>query len=333
MGLQRQPPLEQVHDGIGPAVPAPLVPEGEPLPAPAAPVAEHRSARRRARDAWRRLDRSPRATWAKKIMGFPIGERFAAISISAALFDARTTFIVLLAWGGFAATYAVAGRTLRSLGRRGVLAVDRSAVAGAGTLDAYRDDGPLALALGRLPVPSLPAAPIVLAGVLPLVALIAITGDGASWLLAGLALAWLVVLAGITATRPLRDRLRWLVPPALRVAEYAGLLWFAALAGPSAVPAAFALLLAVTYRQYDLVYRLRHRGVTPPRWVNLLAGGWDGRLLAGFALAAAALVPAGCYVAAGLFAAVVVGESVHGWIQAERGRQPDVYEDEEEDAE
>ena len=59
------------------------------------------------------------------------------------------------------------------------------------------------------------------------------------------------------------------------------------------MPAAFALLLAITYRHYDIVYRLRHRGMTPPRWLNRAAGGWDGRLLAGFALAAAALVPAG----------------------------------------
>ena len=118
-----------------------------------------------------------------------------------------------------------------------------------------------------------------LAGALPLLAAIAIAGDGASWPLAGAVIAWLVLAAGVSAGRPLHDRLRWIVPPALRVVEYAGLLWVAALAGPSAVPAAFALLLAITYRHYDIVYRLRHRGVTPPRALNRLAGGWDGRLL------------------------------------------------------
>ena len=46
---------------------------------------------------------------------FPIGERFAAISITAALFSAHTVFIVLLVWGGFAAAYVLTGRTLRSL--------------------------------------------------------------------------------------------------------------------------------------------------------------------------------------------------------------------------
>ena len=45
---------------------------------------------------------APAGRWVKKIVAFPIGERFAAISITAALFSARTTFVVLLAWGGFA---------------------------------------------------------------------------------------------------------------------------------------------------------------------------------------------------------------------------------------
>jgi hypothetical protein len=202
-----------------------------------------------------------------------------------------------------------------------------------GTLEIYRDDGPLALLLGRAPRPPVPATALVLAGVLGLLAVVAIAGDDASWPLAGATVAWVVVLAGVTAGHPLRDRLRWTVPPALRVAEYAGLLWIAALAGPAAVPAAFALLCAITFRHYDLVYRLRHRGVTPPAWLNRAAGGWDGRLLAGFALAAAAAVPAGFYVAAALLGVVFVGESIAGWQTFGRLQQPSVYEDEEEDAE
>ncbi len=332
MGMQRQPPLEQVADSIGAAVPVPLVPEGEEQPEVAGPPPAE-SLGKRLRRAWRALDRSKRAVWVKKVIGFPIGERFAAISLSAALFDARTTFVVLLAWGGFAATYSAAGRVLRSIGRRGSVVLAQGAPAASGTLDAYRDDGPLALALGRLLHPPVPSSALVLAGVAPLLALIAITGDGASWPLAGAVVAWLVLLAGASAGRPLRDRLRWVVPPSLRVAEYAGLLWIAALAGPSSVPAAFALLLAITYRHYDMVYRLRHRAMTPPRWLNRGALGWEGRLLAGFVLAAAALVPAGFWVGAGLLAAVVVGESVHGWASETRTREPDVYEDEEEVAE
>ena len=331
MGAAAQPPLEQVQDVLAAALPAPLVPEGEPdIPSGPQPRPTPKA---RVRAAWRGLDRSQRAIWVKKIIGFPIGERFAVISLTAALFDARVTFLVLLAWGAFAGCYTVAGRVLRSIGRRGSIALGSGSAASSGTLEAYRDDGPLALALGRVPLPALPAAALVLAGVLGLLAVVAIAGDGASWPLVGAAVAWVVLLAGVSSGRPLRDRLRWAVPPALRVAEYAGLLWIAAVAGPSAVPAAFALLCANTFRHYDIVYRLRHRGVTPPAWLNRAAGGWDGRLLAGFALVAAGAVPAGFQVAAALLAVVFVAESVASWQTFGRSQQPSVYEDEEEVAE
>ena len=52
--------------------------------------------------AWHAIDRAPGVRWIKKMIAFPIGERFAVISITAALFTPRITFIVLLAWGGFA---------------------------------------------------------------------------------------------------------------------------------------------------------------------------------------------------------------------------------------
>jgi hypothetical protein len=49
------------------------------------------------------------------MIAFPIGERFAVIAITAALFTPRVTFIVLLAWGAVAALYSQTGRVLRSL--------------------------------------------------------------------------------------------------------------------------------------------------------------------------------------------------------------------------
>jgi hypothetical protein len=66
---------------------------------------------------WAALDRWPGLRWVKKIVAFPIGERFAVISITAAVASAHTTFVVLLAWGGVAAVYKLTGRTLRSLAR------------------------------------------------------------------------------------------------------------------------------------------------------------------------------------------------------------------------
>jgi phosphatidylglycerophosphate synthase len=65
--------------------------------------------------AWHVLDGLAPVRWVKKMIAFPIGERFAVISITAAIFTPRVTFIVLLAWGSFAAVYTLIGRILRSL--------------------------------------------------------------------------------------------------------------------------------------------------------------------------------------------------------------------------
>jgi hypothetical protein len=318
----RHAPLERSEDGFGPVASA--VRTGD---APAPPP----SLRARVIRGWRALDRAPRARWLKKMIAFPIGERFAAISLSAALFDARVTFIVLLAWGGVGALYTITGRVLRSVGIRGATPVAPGAGAGTFALVVYRDDGPLARALGRLPAPDVAPIALVAAGLLPLLATMAIAGDGASWPLAGAAVAWFVLAAGVSSGRIMRDRLRWMVAPALRLGEYAGLLWIAALAASSVVPAAFALLCALMFRHYDLGYRLRHRGVIPPAWVNAVAGGWDGRLVAGTALAVAGLVPAAFYAAAGLYAVLFVGESGAGWGSLSRTQRPPAYEDDEED--
>ncbi len=52
--------------------------------------------------------------WVKRIIVLPIGERFALISLTAAIGGARVTFTALLIWGGFALLYSLTGRVLRS---------------------------------------------------------------------------------------------------------------------------------------------------------------------------------------------------------------------------
>jgi phosphatidylglycerophosphate synthase len=85
-------------------------------PAPAAPSASGpRRLLRRAVSAWTALDKNPRAMWFKRIVAFPIGERFAVISLMAALTTPRTTLIVVLAIGSAAALYSITGRVLRSI--------------------------------------------------------------------------------------------------------------------------------------------------------------------------------------------------------------------------
>jgi hypothetical protein len=194
----------------------------------------------------------------------------------------------------------------------------------------YRDDGPLARAIGRelgreLP---LPAAVIVLAGLVALLVVVAVGGNGVSTVGAAVVVAWIVLTVG--ASSGVRDpaRVAWAAPPLARLTEYVALIWIAGLHGASAYPAAYALIAALTFRHYDLVYRLRHRGVVPARWVSALALGWDGRLLLAWLLLALGALPAGFYVLAIVLGVAFAGEAVYGWAVVGRVEQPLGDEDE-----
>jgi CTP:molybdopterin cytidylyltransferase MocA len=106
-----QPPVKQAQDSAGAAAEARRSSRVE----AEAPVQPHRSLPDRVLGAWHAIDRAPGVRWLKKMVAFPIGERFAVISITAALFDPRVTFIALLTWGGLAALYTQTGRVLRTL--------------------------------------------------------------------------------------------------------------------------------------------------------------------------------------------------------------------------
>jgi hypothetical protein len=202
------------------------------------------------------------------------------------------------------------------------------------TLALYRDDGPLARALGAALKPIAGAVPQMLltaAAVAPMFVLIATKGRHADHTLAGIAIAWLVLVAGACGGQEPTDRLRWAAPPVLRLAEYAGILWIGAMGGESSEPAAFTLICALAFRHYDVVYRLRHQGVAPPQWVGDLALGWDGRLVLGYILLVALALPAGFFIVAGLLATVFVAESIAGWRRFGRAPQPATYEDEEDE--
>jgi hypothetical protein len=196
----------------------------------------------------------------------------------------------------------------------------------------YRDDGPLARALGRLgrSVP-LPAPVVALAAFVPLLAVVVVTGNGASDALAGAVIAWVLLAAGVATGAGGRRKIVWGVTPIVRVTEYLALIWIAALYGESAYPAVYALLGALAFRHYDLVYRLRHRGVVPARWVSALSLGWDGRLVLAYVLLAAGALPAGFYIAAGVLGAAFVAEAVYGWAVVGRIAQPLDDDDEEDD--
>jgi hypothetical protein len=202
----------------------------------------------------------------------------------------------------------------------------------ADVLELYRDDGPLAASIGALTGGRLraPAIAFLFVAALPGLVAIAVKGGDASDGLVAAAIAWAVVVGGLAAGRPLDDRLRWMVPSALRVIEYAGLLWVATVAGASSLPAVFALLCAITYHHYDVVYGFRHRGVPLPRAVQAAGGGWDGRLLLALVLLLVGALPAGFYAMAGVVAGLFIATTVSQWRHIGRGQQP-VYDDEEDE--
>jgi hypothetical protein len=182
-------------------------------------------------------------------------------------------------------------------------------------IELYRDDGPVARAIGAALGSAVPLSPAVLlgAGAVPLFALIAIYGGDAPDLVAGAAIGWAVLTGAVAAGRPHTDRLRWAVPPLLRAIEYGSLLWLGALAGGAGPAAAFVFLAVVTFHQYDIVYRLRFQGTPPPRGLGDAAGGWEGRMILAYVLLVAGALPAGLYVLAGLLAVLLAAESLHSW--------------------
>jgi hypothetical protein len=195
----------------------------------------------------------------------------------------------------------------------------------------YRDDGPLARALGRalrLPVP--PPA-LALAGLAPLLVAAVVGGGDVAHAAAAAVLAWALLAGGAARGGRGGAWIAWAATPLVRLTEYTGLIWIAALHGASAYPAAYALIAALTFRHYDLVYRLRHRGVLPARWVTALSLGWDGRLVLAYGLLVAGALPAGFYVVGGVLGAAFVGEAVVGWAVVGRVEEPLGDEDEEDE--
>lgn len=170
------------------------------------------------------------------------------------------------------------------------------------TILLYRDDGLLAHALAPLGR-RLPPSLLAFAAVVPLLAAI-VLGAERSEAVVGTVFAWMVLLGGASRGGPLeRDRFAWTVPPLLRAGEYAALIWLSPAAG-------LLVLVALAYRHYDLVYRLRYRGAPPAEW----GGGWDGRLVVAWALLALGALPGGFYALGGILGALFVAESVASWL-------------------
>jgi phosphatidylglycerophosphate synthase len=197
------------------------------------------------------------AYWLKRIVVFPIGERWATIALVAAVFDGRIALTVVLIWGGLAAAYTLSLRSLRSL---------RMRVPVLTTVDIprQRDDGPLVRhIIGKAGVfpPLATAALAVMAGAI----LVAAQGD---WYWAA---AVVVLGAGLSARASHAGPLDWLVPAALRAAEYLFVIGVG-IAGGVPRPVIFMLLFALALGHYHLTARLAGKQ-------HIADLGWDGRLM------------------------------------------------------
>lgn len=236
-------------------------------------------------------DTGSAAYWLKRIVVFPIGERWALIAVLAALCNGRVALAAVVIWGLLAAAYTLGLRSLRSLSMRvGVLdTVDTSR---------HRDDGPLVRAvLSAAPV----RAPLAGALVAAVGALALVVGLLAGWVptgtrwdewsvgglrvelvRAGGASVWLAAAAVLALAAGLAARSRhdgpldWLVPAGLRAAEY---LLVVAVGLICAVPppVVYLLLFVLALHHYDLTARME-KGA-PDATTGRARLGWDGRVV------------------------------------------------------
>nr|MBA2529280.1 hypothetical protein [Euzebyales bacterium] len=107
--------------------------------------------------------------------------------------------------------------------------------------------------------------------------------------------------------------LQWLAPPLLRLGEYGLALWLGWRTGPVALGAVYAALAAIAFHHYDIVYRLRHQNMAPPRWVTRAGGGWDCRMVLLLAAALAQAFPPVTAAMAVWCAVLYVTDSVRSW--------------------
>ena len=242
--------------------------------------------------------------WLKRTVVFPIGERWALIALTVALFNPLVALCAVLLWGTLAFAYTGALRTLRARWMRVpvLTTVDTSL---------HRDDGPLVRWLPpvRRPGPlPLAVSGALGAAVLLVVGLLRVHADETvpRW---AVPLALLVLLvAGLGARAAHDGPLDWLVPAALRAAEY---LFAIAVGVVGGVPPwlIFGYVFVLTLHHYDLTARLEKRQSAPPLHAATL--GWDGRsallALASFAgIASAGLLTIGTYLLVAFAVSVVL---------------------------
>jgi phosphatidylglycerophosphate synthase len=251
-------------------------------------------------------DTGSAAYWLKRIVVFPIGERWALIAILAMVSNGRVALTAMVGWGLLAFAYTLALRSLRALSMRvGVL----------NTVDTarHRDDGPLVRAvLGRANLP----APLAFAGLAALVAAALVAGLLAGWVdgrVPVVVTALIVLAAGLPARAKHGGPLDWLVPAALRAAEYLVVV-AVGLAGDVPPAVVYLLLFTLALRHYDLTARME-KGAPGGRAGAPL--GWDGRVVLLAVAAAVGQATLGEALLAGLTCGMFLANATADWRRGE----------------
>jgi phosphatidylglycerophosphate synthase len=129
-----------------------------------------------------------------------------------------------------------------------------------------------------------------------------------------------------TAREPFTARLGWLAPPLIQLVAY-GVILGLSVGDRKLGPATFALLGAVIYHHYDVVYRLRAGAGLVPRRLALALGGNLGRsvlvVVLGTGLTHGNPLSLAVWLLTGYLSLVAVGESVRFWTRPAAPVLPD----------
>lgn len=177
------------------------------------------------------------------------------------------------------------------------------------TISRYRDDGPLAWLVRRVPPIATRSETTTGLGLVGLFAgLLSADGVAEPAAIAGIAI---FVLLGSAPTGS-SSRLSFLVPSLLRLGEYATVVWLGwrDQAEPGLL---FALLVVVAFHHYEVVYRLRSTGEPPPTWLDTVTLGWEGRTVVVTAAAAGTILSPTLVVLTSWCALWFFGEAARYW--------------------
>jgi hypothetical protein len=253
----------------------------------------------------------------KKVIHFPIAERYLLISLGLLTFRPLVVLWVVIGAMAVAVVWTQGGRTFKAIwGRDGITDDLLPGTGRWSDLDHQMDLGPVARVVGR--ISSMPVVGgLAAAGALYVAVIVAASQHHVVIALA-VGIPVMLVL-GAAARPPVSDPLGWQLPSVLWLAEalVVGSVTVAVL--PEGTRGcAFLWLAVVAYHRYDVVYRLRETGEGGAGWVALVTLGVDGRVIG--LLLVAFLVPERLslvlWIGSAVLALVYVVDSVLGWRRA-----------------